>query len=1053
MRSVVCALAAFAVLASCTQKPGSAFTVSPDSPFIFSTRPQTDTHTLIIIKLKERPLLSSLKREDGRNAVDPVLAEAVATEQEQLLADLAKISTDIKILFRYRMVINGVAAVVPLNVLGKIRGIANVAYAEEEKPFGRPVLTAEESSSPSLTPLTERNSTRFIGAHLAHERGIRGQGMRVGILDTGVDFTHAMLGGAGTEDAYKAVDPSQPNAGFPNAKVVGGIDLVGTNFDSGSPDFLKRIPQGDANPIDEGGHGSHVAGTIAGIGDGTKTYSGVAPDAALYAIKVFGKDGSTGDAVVIAGLEYSADPNADADFADQLHVVNLSLGSSYGEGHVLYAQAIENLSRAGTSVVISAGNSGDLNYVVGTPGVSRDAISVAAGVDDMDQNWKFKAVKLDVPDQAPLYVEAIEGTIGKPIEEAGDVTGPLVYMGLADQDFTDEQKAMLAGKVALIDRGVVIFSEKVRRAAEAGAIGVVVANNQPGSPISMGGDGDYAIPAIMITKEVGDRIKAASGVTTISFQTDVRIEKPELIDTIAPFSSKGPRSMDALIKPEITAPGSRIISAKMGSGAEGVPLSGTSMAAPHMAGVMALLKQAHADRTSDQLKAMVMATAKTISAPDGKPYPISRQGAGRVRVPEALDAKIVSRPSAVSLGEVAVEARKALKSSIELENLSAEPVALTLAIDAHPGLRVAGLEQVSLAPGEKRVLDLRFTLDASSLPTTSTEVEGRIRVLQGATELAHVPVLAVVNKISRVKATKLAVHSTSDSDSQGATARLTLVNRGPTGGEAHVFNYIAGDQRKNDPTRDPYRTRACDLAGSGYRVVQVEGVEMLQIAVKLYEPVTTWDACEVSVMIDGNGDGVMDQELIGVRQDHLAGLTAKTFASILLDSDIARALRRQYELDTKAGKPDLTEDYKSAVLAVGSAIVPEHSTIAIVQAPVALLKLRRTNELSVRIATTYLEGSAIEGDDFLGENAPGDRQKWRKLNVGSGGAAYGGMPLATTVAPAQEQSVELVRGAGKERLWVLYPTNKPLLGGLSADEQSQFVTPTYGIPDLVAGGR
>ena len=1018
---------------------------SPDSPFIFSTRPQTDTFALVIIKLKERPLLSALKQEDGKNVVDPVLAESVAREQAQLLVDLAKISSDIKILFRYRMVINGVAAVVPLNVLDKVRGIANVAYAEQEKPFGRPVVMADEVT-PALTPLNEKNSVRFIGAHLAHERGIRGQGMRVGVLDTGIDYTHAMLGGAGTEDAYKAVNPSQPNGGFPNAKVVGGIDLVGTDFDSGSPDFLKRIPQGDANPLDEGGHGSHVAGTIAGIGDGVKTYSGVAPDATLYAIKVFGKGGSTGDAVVIAGLEWAADPNSDNDFGDQLHVVNLSLGSNYGEGHVLYAQAIENLSRSGTSVVISAGNNGELNYTVGTPGVSAEAISVAAGVDDMDQNWKFRAVKFSLPNQADVFTEAIEGTIGKPIAEAGDVSGPLVYVGLADQDFTDEQKAMLAGKIAFIDRGVVNFSEKVRRATEAGAIGVVVANNQPGSPIAMGGEGEYPIPAIMITKELGDRIKAAGGVTTISFQTDVRIEKPELIDTIAPFSSKGPRSMDALIKPEITAPGSRIISAKMGSGTEGVQLSGTSMAAPHMAGVMALLKQAHADRTADQLKAMVMGTAKPITAPDGKPYPISRQGAGRVRVPEALDAKVVSQAPAVSLGEVAVESGKVLKRTIELENLSADPMALTLQIEARPGLRITGSDLVNLAPGEKRNLDLRFALDASGLPTTSTEVEGTIRILQGATELAHVPVLAVVNKVTRVKVNKLVVHSTSDSDSQGAAATLTLANRGSTPGDAYVFNYIAGDQRKNDPTRDLFRTRACDLAGSGYRVVQVEGVDSLQIAVKLYEPVTTWDSCEISVMIDGNGDGVMDQELVGVKQDHLAGLTAKTFASILLDSDIARALRKQYELDTKAGKPDLTEDYKPAVLAMGTALVPEHSTIAIVQAPLAALKLKSTNELSVRIATSYLEGSAIESDDFLGENSPGDRQKWRKLNVGSGGAAYGGMPAVTTVASFGEQSLELVRGAGKEKMWVLYPTNKPVVGGLSNDEQSQFVTPTFETP-------
>src|SRR5690606_4911955 len=139
-------------------------------------------------------------------------------------------------------------------------------------------------------------------------------------------------------------------------------------------------------PLDEGGHGSHVAGTIAGAGDGINSYDGVAPDASLYAIKVFGAEGSTGTSVVVAALEYAADPDADLDPSDRLDVVNLSLGSSFGSANNLYTEAMENLDRAGTVVVASAGNSGHMHYITGSPGTSDTVLSVAASIDNMEHN-------------------------------------------------------------------------------------------------------------------------------------------------------------------------------------------------------------------------------------------------------------------------------------------------------------------------------------------------------------------------------------------------------------------------------------------------------------------------------------------------------------------------------------------------------------------------------------------------------------------------------------------------------------------------------------------
>jgi minor extracellular serine protease Vpr len=359
-----------------TQTPYSPYGDATKTDRIFSNRPQTATDTVLLIKLKSQPLIASLKTDKaGKKSVDPDQVATIAAEQQHLLNQLAQISPAIVLIYRYRLVINGVAIVAPISTLEQIRKISDIAYVEVQGNFSHGDLPATQPSiiQDPAQAMKERNSVKFIGGEEAHAAGFRGQGLRLGIIDTGIDYTHAMLGGAGTADAYKAIDPAKDSSAFPNAKVVGGIDLVGTDYDSASANYAKRIPHIDANPIDEAGHGTHVAGTVAGRGDGVNTYDGVAPDATLYAIKVFGAKGSTGDAVVIAGLEYAANPKADLDLADKLDAVNLSLGSDFGSPHVLYTEAVQNLSRGGTLVLAAAGNSGDSSYIVSSPGVSDEA--------------------------------------------------------------------------------------------------------------------------------------------------------------------------------------------------------------------------------------------------------------------------------------------------------------------------------------------------------------------------------------------------------------------------------------------------------------------------------------------------------------------------------------------------------------------------------------------------------------------------------------------------------------------------------------------------------
>jgi subtilisin family serine protease len=1015
-------------------------------PTAFSNRPQNFDRFIAILKLKTPPLLTTAVKTGSDVTVDESLKAAIVAEQDALIAELRALSPDIQVLYQYRMVLNAVAVVAPREFENKFRGMTSVSYVEKENAFSRldPVATAAVGSSEfESADLETLNSVSWIGGIKArNDLGINGLGTKVGIIDTGIDYTHKMFGGAGTAQAFSDNNPDIIEAGsFPTGKVVGGIDLVGTTYDSGSPDFSQHIPKPDNDPIDEGGHGTHVAGTVAGHGDGIATYTGVAPDALLHSIKVFGKDGSTGDAVVIAALEYSADPNGDLSPADRLDVINMSLGSSYGTPHILYTEAVENLVKGDVVVVASAGNSGGTNtYIVGAPSTSDKAISVAASIDNMNHNWKFNAVAFLNASGVRTIAEAVEATFSKPIADAGDVKGKLVYIGLAAQDLTDEQKAAVKDNVALIDRGAAPFVDKVRRASEAGAIGVVVANNIDGEAFVMGGDGSYDIPAVMVTKTLGDKLKAdiTAGSAAIEFKSDEKIEKPELVDTLTGFSSRGPRSVDGFIKPEISAPGANIISAKMGAGDEGVKFSGTSMAAPHIAGVAALLKQKHPTLLVDQLKSLIVSTAVSIDDAKSVRYPVAHMGSGRVQTFEAASAGIVFSPATISLGETLVETGKTVRRELTVTNISPEQKKLTLSTDLDPGLAVTLPESLTLAAGASQKINLLVKISPVDQRDASLELDGFIKV-QGDRVNYQIPLLAVVNKTGRLAADKVTVAATSPADDTNAAASVTLTNKGKTTGEALLFNLLGKDARKKSRANTA-RNGICDLESAGWRVIkkQVDGaeVELIQFALKLYSPVTSWHLCEASILIDGNGDGTADQELLGTYLQTLSGNAAQNsaFYSLLTDAGKMREIRAGYE----AAFPNGGEaDYTPVIVDGQDLLAYNHSTLIVVSADLSKIAKTADGDLKVKVAV-IADSTTPEGDDFLG-----NQEKWLTLTPAGGGQSFLGFPEVVTLTAGESTVVNFSRGSARGKAVVYFPYNKANADAFGSDEQSKVLSVTY----------
>lgn len=1002
---------------------------------LMADRPvMTPEKQVYLIELSQPALLSdAVKDANHVNQVDSVRQEQVLSEQKNLEKKLAALSSEIQILYRYQYILNAVTIVAPTKLENEIKSLSDVKSLQLRKPFSKPKVKMSEVKVLQKAIDLTKTSVTHIEADAAYAQGIRGQKIRVGVLDTGTDFTHTMFGGSGKIEDYESVDPNSDSDFVPNFKLPAGIDLVGSDFDSSSLDSRRTLPKPDLNPFDEEGHGTHVAGTIAGIGDGVNTYDGVAPDAEIYTIKVFGS-GSTSDEIVIAGLEWAVDPNQDGKLDDQLHLVNLSLGGGNGTPYELYNKAVTQLSNSGTVVVASAGNASDVSFIVGSPSTSNEALSVAASIDSSEHNWRFRTIGFYSNEEKLFITEAIEGATTKPITQAGDVRGEVVFMGLAAEDFTEEEKALLKGHVALIDRGAVSFDEKIVRAQAAGAIGVIIVQNLDEPPFTMGTATAFDIPGVMISKSLGTSLKEKLllGRVEVRFQNDELIEKPELINQITDFSSRGPRSVDLLIKPEITGPGSQIISAKMGGGSEGIKLSGTSMSGPHLAGVMALMKQKHPELSSRDLKSILMSTSVPVKNDKGEIDSVARQGAGHVYVSRALKAQFVTEPSSLSLGLQSIDQQKRVVKNLKLKSLFDDSLKIQVSLETSSAS--VSLEGSSLQLGAKgqKEIKLNFILSADKMAGLEDEVTGWVVLKTSETQSQRVPFLVRLQKVSSVKLSKVEWGAKSELELEGSTSTFEFKNSSRHAGEVWMFNLIGQDGRK--PAGGPLVSRECDLQVAGYRL----NGSKLEVAVKLYSRISSWGLCEISVLFDQNNDQKPEAELALTLQERIPGLSGINVASTLLDYPKARELRAEAEKKSLDSKERIELDLKPAILALEEGRADSLKSAVIMQVDVSTLIKQVGLEPHIQVVTTSQEYLNSEADDFL-EN----ENSWHPFSLDLQSQAWKG--LGNLVLQAQEtKSIDLEKAASPKPLLFLYPNNQLDSRGLN-DQQFSILTPQTGL--------
>ncbi|MCB1245885.1 MAG: S8 family serine peptidase, partial [Acidimicrobiia bacterium] len=730
-----------------------------------------------------------------------------------------------------------------LHVDARIRDIPALEAISGVKSVARviPVEPSNESSVP------------WIGAPEVWDLGFTGEGVSIAVIDTGIDYYHANLGGSGDPADFAADDGLDLSDGnFPNAKVVGGWDFVGDSYNADpSSDTYQPVPHPDPDPLDCYGHGSHVAGTAAGLGVDGIIGPGVAPGAELYALRVFGCDGST-DITSIA-IEWAMDPNGDGSMDDHLDVINMSLGSSFGSPDDPSAIASGNAVAAGIVVVASAGNEGNAPYVTGSPAVNADTISVAASVDG---GYAALGIEYTVDDGDPVAVEAAEGGFTPALSLVGPVTGTVVEVDDGTDDTNDGCEPLVngdevAGNIALVERGVCAFVDKVQNAQDAGAIAVIVFNDaaRGDALVNMGGSGDFTIPSVFVGHTDGQAMAdaaAAGSTVTSTLSSDIVIPKPELADTLADFSSKGP-GYGNTFKPDVAAPGFGILSTKVGGGTTGSLSSGTSMAAPHVAGVAALLIDVHPDLDPAAIKALIMNSTH----PAAEDYNLTKQGVGIVNVADAAALSSYAAPGGLAFGRIDSDRTTTVVKDITVTNMGSSTQTYSISeesLHALPGVTVTPKKSsVTVPAGASRTVKVALAADPSAMTAddnffSQTEADGWI-VFESAADTLRVGYTAAVDPGSNVSA-------------RGVFNNVVVSNPAYADGAAEGFALINAAS-----ATEPY-----ELAKLGVRTHDLYGFPVIEFGVETGSPWLTFSTYEIDIYIDDDPntdcDGYGDEVVI-----------------------------------------------------------------------------------------------------------------------------------------------------------------------------------------------
>lgn len=881
-------------------------------------------------------------------------------------------------------------------------------------------------------------TVRYIGAAALHSGGNNGAGVRVAVLDSGIDYTHAAFGGAGTAAAYAAAygattaDAKNKTTDglFPTAKVVGGYDFVGEVWPGTAANPQPLQP--DPDPIDcgraavgapcVGGHGTHVADIIGGN-------TGVAPGVSFYAVKVCSAVATSCSGIaLLQGVDFALDPNADGDVSDRVDIINLSLGSPYGQIEDDLTAALDDAAGLGVVVVASAGNSADRPYIVGSPSIGRSVISVA-------QTHVPTARSIPLVVNSPA---AIAGTYRNtatvdwaPV--GSGVTGDVAYIGRGcpagsidpGTNPDDPYLASPAGKIALIDRGACSVSLKVDRAVAAGATGVLIGLVAAGDAITFGyGGGTRFAPTLVIQRTLSLSIQA-----NLAGPVNVTISEANAISlkgSMASTSSRGPSMSSNSIKPDIGAPGASV-SAEAGTGTLATPFGGTSGAAPMVSGAAALMLQARPGLSPAEIRSLLMNTAETqiftnpVLLP-GALAPITRIGGGEVRVDKAVESKTAAwdkddLAGSLSFGYTPASKRTKLTRTVVVHNYGGSDrtylitPAFRYADDAASGaVSIKALASIKVGGGNSKQFDVEITIDPDRLNVWTlnggsrggdgfrlqgVELDGYVKIDGGPGNAVTLAWQVLPHRAADVSADPKKVNLKND-----GTGSLKLKNQSAVlAGRVDVFSLTGqSDQIKKKLLPQPGDNFAIvDLKAVGVRLVSLGGVPHVQFAIDTYGARAHPNyPAEFDIYIDANRDGVPDAVIFNLEN----GAFASSGQNVVASGPLAGPIRVRFFADADLNSGNI-----------------------IMTAPLSALGLTpgTTFDFSVYAFDNYFTGNqtdAIEGMTYTLDTPRFVPSSFAPVVPASGSVTLGiaGIAAGDTKSPSQSGLLLMYRDAeGKAR--------------------------------------
>jgi len=448
------------------------------------------------------------------------------------------------------------------------------------------VLISNQLQSTDNISILVNNSGPFIGTSISYQSGYDGSGIVVSIIDTGIDLNHPDLEG----------------------QIIGGYDFV----------------DNDEIPEDTNGHGTQVAGIIASNGN----LKGIAPNSKILMYKVSEDGESVPSHLIIKAIEKSIEDNAD--------IINISLGIN--QTNTKIDQVVNKAVKNNIFVVTAAGNFGPELSTIGSPGINPNAITVGATFNNVTSSL---VSTFEIEDKT-FNVFPMVGTqaLTEPI------TSQIIFgkYGRANDLLEND----VEGSILLIERGsdieneIIYFSDKEKNAANVGARAIIVYNNEPGiffgELIHEYVDEGYepTIPALSVSRDDGLIIKEI-----LQSDTKGTLDVFYHPDFVAYFSSRGPVS-PFYIKPDLVAPGAFINTTDING--EYKISSGTSFAAPHVAGTAALILQKNPELTPQELKSIIMTTSEIEYDQFNDRFPIEASGSGRINASKAINAELIIMP-------------------------------------------------------------------------------------------------------------------------------------------------------------------------------------------------------------------------------------------------------------------------------------------------------------------------------------------------------------------------------------------------------------------------